>query len=105
VHNCLASAQPKSCKKRLPFGRCAPYAPPLRVGLSRPLAAQKWLAYGQAIYQGADKPRRRHSTAGAHIKAPRLLKDRQKRFSSEKQGCPITCARLERRWWLKGRKS
>jgi hypothetical protein len=67
VHNCLASAQPKSCKKRLPFGRCAPYAPPLRVGLSRPLAAQKWLAYGQAIYQGADKPRRRHSTAGAEV--------------------------------------
>lgn len=48
--------------------------PPLRVGLSRPLAAQKWLAYGQAIYQGADKPRRRHSTAGAHIKAPCLAR-------------------------------
>jgi len=29
------------------------------------MAAQKWLAYGQTVYQGADKPRRRHSTAYA----------------------------------------
>ena len=40
-------AAPRPASPLRPFGRFAPFAPPLRVGLSRPVAAQKCLACGQ----------------------------------------------------------
>ena len=72
-------------RARLPSGRFAPFAPPLRVGLSRPMAAQKWLACGQAsTRRGTPRRWQLHHRLHPHP-APCPLKGRKKRFSREKR--------------------
>lgn len=102
-HRHSHTTAPSVLRTRLPSGRFAPFAPPLRVGLSRPMAAQKWLAYGQAstkARQTAPVP----TPPPAPTSSTAATERPSKAVWQEKAGKSTSCAQLEHLRGLKGRK-